>query len=220
MSTGRAVSAALALLLAGCDLRDAGDARDHADAATPAAASASTDTGHRPPALSREPFRSIGRTATAAELRAWDIDVNASGVGLPSGRGTYERGAAVFAAQCAVCHGAKGEGIPPNPRLVGAEPRDFSFARDPKIPKTIGNYWPYATTLYDYVNRAMPFMTPSSLPPGDVYSIVAFLLAENGVIERHQAMDATSLPRVRMPARDRFVADDRTGGPQRPVGRQ
>jgi cytochrome c len=105
-----------------------------------------------------------------------------------------------------------GEGLATNPRLVGAEPRDFSFALDPKIPRTIGNYWPYATTLYDYINRAMPFNAPGSLPPDDVYGLVAFLLAENGVIGRRETMDATSLPKVHMPARGRFVQDDRAGG--------
>lgn len=99
-----------------------------------------------------------------------------------------------------------------NPRLIGAEPRDFSFARDPKLPKTIGNYWPYATTLYDYINRAMPFTAPGSLPPSDVYSVVAFLLAENGIVGRQDVIDAASLPRVHMPAHERFVPDDRAGG--------
>ena len=157
-------------------------------------------------------FRDIGREASAAEIRAWDIDVNPSGAGLPAGRGTYARGAQVYAQQCASCHGPKGEGIPPNTRLVGPEPRDFSFGNDPKLTKTIGNYWPYATTLFDYVNRAMPFATPGSLEPNDVYSVVAFLLAENGIIARSEVMNARTLPRVRMPARDRFVPDDRRGG--------
>jgi S-disulfanyl-L-cysteine oxidoreductase SoxD len=158
-------------------------------------------------------FRTIGRDARAAEIRAVDIDVNPSGAGLPAGRGTYTRGVQVYAQQCASCHGAKGEGLAPNPRLVGSEPRDFSFGNDPKLTKTIGNYWPYATTLYDYINRAMPFATPGSLPPSDVYSVVAFLLAENAIIDRSAVLDARSLPKVKMPARDRFVIDDRKGGP-------
>jgi len=124
-------------------------------------------------------FRTIGRAATSAEIRAWNIDVNASGVGLPAGRGTYARGAALFAERCAACHGGHGEGIPPFPRLIGREPRDsFPFGRDAKYVKTIGNYWPYATTVYDYINRAMPFPAPSSLRPDDIYSLVAYLLAE------------------------------------------
>ena len=157
-------------------------------------------------------FGGIGRVASAAEIRAWDIDVNADGVGLPEGSGSYERGAGVYARQCAVCHGGQGHGIAPNPRLVGTEPRDFSFAGDLRLAKTIGNYWPYATTLFDYINRAMPFAAPGTLPADDVYAVVAYLLAENGVIERSAVMNRRTLPQVRMPARDRFVPDDRTGG--------
>lgn len=143
-----------------------------------------------------------------------DIDANPAGVGLPPGRGTYERGATVYAGQCASCHGARGEGQGPYPRLVGAEPKNgFPFGRDPKIPHTIGNYWPYATTLYDYIHRAMPLTAPGSLAPADVYSLVAYLLAENEVVPRSAVIDATSLPTVQMPARRHFVPDDRSGGP-------
>jgi cytochrome c len=158
-------------------------------------------------------YATIGREATSEEIRALDIDVNPSGAGLPAGSGTYARGAEVFAKNCSNCHGPKAEGMAPYPKLVGADPKDFGFGDDPKLTKTIGNYWPYATTLYDYVNRAMPFTTPSVLPPADVYSVVAYLLAENGIITKDEVMDATTLPKVKMPARDRFVVDDRKGGP-------
>lgn len=158
-------------------------------------------------------FGSIGRSATRAEINAWNIDVNASGDGLPPGRGTYARGASLFSSQCAACHGPHGEGIPPFPKLIGREPRDgFPFGRDAKYAKTIGNYWPYATTVYDYINRAMPFPAPGSLRPDDVYSLVDFLLAENEIIDRQTTMDARTLRGIRMPARDRFVVDNRTGG--------
>jgi mono/diheme cytochrome c family protein len=157
-------------------------------------------------------YASVGRDATPDEIKAWDIDFNPSGANLPAGSGTYARGVEVYAKQCAACHGPKGEGMAPFPKLVGAEPTNFAFAEDTKLTKTIGNYWPYATTLYDYINRAMPFATPGVLPPEDVYSVVAFLLAENGIITREQVMDAKSLPLVKMPARDRFVMDDRKGG--------
>jgi len=158
-------------------------------------------------------FRTIGRVATAQEIRAWDIDANAEGVGLPPGRGTYARGATLFAERCAACHGAHGEGIPPYPKLIGREPRDsFPFGRDAKFVKTIGNYWPYATTVFDYINRAMPLTAPGSQRADDVYSLVAFLLAENEVIGRNAVVDAGSLPKIHMPARDHFVRDDRTGG--------
>ncbi|MEK7401369.1 MAG: cytochrome c [Gemmatimonadota bacterium] len=159
-------------------------------------------------------YRSIGRDASYAEVRAWDIDANPDGAGLPTGRGTYAKGADVYAKQCAVCHGAKGEGIPPTyPKLIGAEPKNFPFGDDPKAAKTVGNYWPYATTLYDYINRAMPFPASSTLKPDEVYSVVAFLLAENGVIARDAIMNARMLPAVKMPGRAHFVLDDRKGGP-------
>lgn len=158
-------------------------------------------------------FGGIGRPPTAGEIRAWDIDANPAGVGLPPGEGTHARGADVYRRRCAACHGARGEGVPPNPRLIGREPADFRFGRDPTAPRTIGNYWPYATTLYDYINRAMPFDAPGSLPPADVYSVVAFLLAENGIVDSGAVINARTLPAVRMPARDRFVPDDRRGGP-------
>lgn len=158
-------------------------------------------------------FGSIGRSATRAEISAWNIDVNASGDGLPAGRGTYARGASLFVSQCAACHGAHGEGIPPFPKLIGREPRDgFPFGRDAKYAKTIGNYWPYATTVYDYINRAMPFPAPGSLRPDDIYSLVDFLLAENEIIDKQTILDARSLRGIRMPARNRFVMDNRTGG--------
>jgi S-disulfanyl-L-cysteine oxidoreductase SoxD len=165
-----------------------------------------------PPVLPAR-FGTIGRRATSAEIHAWNIDANAAGVGLPPGRGTYARGAALFAAQCAPCHGVHGEGIGPYPKLIGREPREgFPFGQDTKYVKTIGNYWPYATTVYDYINRAMPFPAPGSLPPDDVYSLVDFLLAENEIVDRRTVMDARTLRSIHMPAHDRFVVDNRRGG--------
>lgn len=209
----RAIVFALALPLVACEVRDSkpgGQSREAAPSGQPAAATLPSGVRAAPAHPSR--FGAIGRPARDAEVRAWDIDVNPAGVGLPAGSGSYARGASVYAAQCASCHGAKGEGVAPAPSLIGAEPRDFSFAADAKLVKTIGNYWPYATTLYDYVNRAMPFQTPGSLPPSDLYSVIAFLLAENGIIDKTTVIDARSLPRVRMPAHDHFVTDDRKGG--------
>lgn len=166
-----------------------------------------------PNAVVDVPLGTIGRLATAAEVQAWDIDVNPSGLGLPPGRGTHDQGARLFAAKCAACHGAHGEGMAIYPKLIGREPRaGFPFGRDPKIAKTIGNYWPYSTTLFDYIRRAMPLTSPGSLSSNDVYELVAFLLAENDVIARDAVIDQRSLPAIRMPARDRFVRDDRTGG--------
>jgi cytochrome c len=160
----------------------------------------------------------VGRAATAQEVAAWDVDVDTSGHGLPPGRGTAAEGAAVYAAQCASCHGAKGEGQGTFPKLVQPAALDsatrdsFPFDRDFKIPKTVGNYWPYATTLYDYVHRAMPYAAPGSLSPDETYAVVAYLLAANHVIADSAVMDARTLPRVVMPARRHFVPDDRKGG--------
>jgi cytochrome c len=160
-----------------------------------------------------ERFGTIGRVATAAEVQAWDIDVNPTGKGLPAGHGTPNAGAPIFAAKCAACHGLHGEGLGTYPRLIGRDPRDgFPFGQDPKLVKTVGNYWPYSTTLYDYVRRAMPLTAPGSLSSGEVYDVVAYLLAENEIIPRDAVMDARTLPAVKMPARNRFVRDNRSGG--------
>jgi cytochrome c len=156
----------------------------------------------------------LGRPATAAEIAAVDLEVDPSGHGLPAGRGTVDEGAAVYAAKCASCHGAQGEGRAAYPKLVQpvAAADSFPFDRDFKIPKTVGNYWPYATTLYDYLRHTMPYDRPGSLTPNETYALVAWLLAENGVVARTAVMDARSLPAVALPARRHFVPDDRRGG--------
>ncbi|GAC1480722.1 MAG: cytochrome c [Gemmatimonadaceae bacterium] len=155
----------------------------------------------------------LGHPTTAARVALIDIDANPAGAGLPAGQGGYEQGATIYAQKCASCHGVHGEGQGPYPKLIGREPRDgFPFATDAKIPKTIGNYWPYSTTVYDYIHRAMPFNAPGSLAPDEVYSLVAYLLAENQVIPRTAVMNAQSLPKVQMPALSHFVVDDRHGG--------
>ena len=155
----------------------------------------------------------LGRAPTAEEIAAWDQSVNPTGKNLPPGQGTVADGKLVYATKCAACHGAAGEGTPPvYPKLVDPQPADFSFDTDFKLTRTIGNYWPYATTLYDYINRAMPLTAPGSLTPQEIYAVTAYLLAANGVIAEDAVMDATTLPKVKMPAHDRFVVDDRAGG--------
>lgn len=167
-----------------------------------------TETGE-PPASGRY---DLGRAATDSEVVAQDIDIGPDGVGLPAGSGTASQGAAVYGAKCASCHGIRGEGMPPYPRLVGREPREgFPFGRDPKLEKTIGNYWSHATTLFDYVRRAMPQLTPGSLTNDEVYAVTAWLLAQNEVIKPELRLDAEALRAVKMPAVDRFSADDRAG---------
>ena len=151
----------------------------------------------------------IGRPATPAEIAALDIDIGPDGAGLPPGRATSADGAPIYAARCAGCHGKTGkEG--PNDVLVGRLPGDaFPFARDARAPKTIGSYWPYATTVFDYIRRAMPPDAPGSLKDEEVYGLVAYLLFLNDLIPADAVIDATSLPKVKMPARDHFVPDTR-----------
>lgn len=164
----------------------------------------------------------IGRPATPAEMAALDIDVMPDGRGLPAGRGTPADGAPIYAARCAQCHGATGrEG--PNDVLVGRDPRQgFPFSQDPKLPHTIGNYWPYATTVFDYIRRAMPPTAPGSLTDDEVYALTAFLLHANELIAADAVMDRTSLPKVAMPARQYFTPDTRrqlAGPPAAPAPR-
>lgn len=150
----------------------------------------------------------IGREASAAEVARLDVDVMPDGRGLPAGRGTAEQGAAIYAAQCAACHGAEGEGTPAGVALVGrGDP--FADASDGEVVRAIGNYWPHATTLFDYVRRAMPMDRPGTLSDDEVYALTAYLLHRNGIVPPEAVMDAGTLARVRMPARERFVPDDR-----------
>jgi cytochrome c len=150
----------------------------------------------------------LGRTAQDREVQNWNIDVSPSGEGLPSGRGTVQQGAAIFAAKCAMCHGATGtEG--PQDRLVGGR---NTLATEKPV-KTVGSYWPYATTLYDYIQRAMPFNAPQSLSSDEIYSVIAWLLYQNGIVEEGTIIDARTLPAVTMPNRDGFVPDPRPDTP-------
>lgn len=142
----------------------------------------------------------FGRPATDSDIRPLDIDVGPDGEGLPPGSGTAGAGAAIYALKCAHCHGMEGEGGV-NDRLVRSA--DQSGGR------TIGVYWPYATTIFDYTRRAMPYDSPGSLTDDEVYSLTAWLLFRNGIIPEDAVMDAGTLPRVVMPAADRFVPDDR-----------
>lgn len=158
----------------------------------------------------------LGTPATPAEVAALDVDVTPSGEGLPPGRGDAARGATLYQAQCALCHGASGEGAPgnpPGPPLVGRDPREgFAFGSDPKLVRTVGNYWPEATTLFDYVRRTMPLQAPGSLTDDEVYSLTAHLLVANDILPPGASLDSATLMAIRMPARDRFVRDTRRGG--------
>jgi len=158
----------------------------------------------------------IGREATPTEIASWDTDVAPDGATLPAGQGTAAEGAVLYKAQCQACHGAKGEGMAPAfPALIGRpkEAEGFVFAKDPKLVRTIGNYWSHATTLFDYIKRAMPLTAPGSLTDDQVYALTAYLLAANEVIAPTATLDAQALRAVKMPYTDRFVPDDRRGGP-------
>ena len=155
--------------------------------------------------VSAQPTRfGVGRPPTPAEIRELGTAIAPDGSGLPSGSGTVAAGRTVFAARCARCHGPSGEGDV-GARLVGGQ-GTLNTARPIK---TVGSFWPYATTLWDYINRAMPFDQPGSLTAPDVYAAVAYVLNVNGIIPEDRVMNATSLSQVRMPNRDGFVADPR-----------
>jgi S-disulfanyl-L-cysteine oxidoreductase SoxD len=142
----------------------------------------------------------LGQPVNAAEIAAWDLSIGPDGAGLPPGSGTGRAGAAVYAAKCMVCHGAEGAGQP-HDRLAGGQ----GTLRDPVPVKTVGSYWPYATTIFDYVRRAMPLTQPQSLSDDEVYAVTAYLLAINGIIDDSTVINAKTLPRVEMPNRDNFV---------------
>ena len=150
----------------------------------------------------------LGRPATDQEIHAWNIDVAPTGEGLPAGQGTAKQGAALFAIHCAACHGPTGQEGPMD-RLVGG---GGTLASQHPI-KTVGSYWPYATTLYDYVHRAMPFPAPQSLSPNEVYSVVAWLLYQNGIIAEDVVVDARSLPGISIPNRQGFLPNPRPDVP-------
>jgi len=142
----------------------------------------------------------FGRAGTAQEIAAWDISIPPSGEGLPGGSGTPRQGEAVYVAKCLACHGEKGAGKPADP-LVGG----VGSLASAKPVRTVGSYWPYATTLFDYTRRAMPATNPLSLGNDEVYAVTAYLLYLNGIIGEDAVMDARTLPQVRMPNRDGFV---------------
>ena len=143
----------------------------------------------------------LGKAASPEEIASWDVSIGPGGAGLPPGSGTPQQGEQVYVAKCLGCHGEKGAGKP-NDRLVGG-PELLAPGQAPV--KTVGNFWPYATTIFDYVRRAMPLNEPKSLMDDEVYAVVAYLLRLNGVIGENDTIDARTLPTVRMPNRDGFV---------------
>jgi S-disulfanyl-L-cysteine oxidoreductase SoxD len=143
----------------------------------------------------------FGQPIAPADLAPWDISIGPDGAGLPPGRGTAAQGEAIYAAKCQACHGEKAAGRP-NDALVGGK-GSLEAGKTPQ--KTVGSYWPYATTLFDYIRRAMPFQDSKSLTNDEVYAVSAYILNLNEIIGKDDVLDAQSLPKVRMPNRDGFI---------------
>ena len=147
----------------------------------------------------------VGSAATAQDIARVDITVFPDGRGLPAGHGTARQGKPLFAALCASCHGANGEGNDDYPQLVGG--RGTLGNKEPQL--TVGSYWPYATTVWDYLHRAMPYVGPGALTVDQTYALTAFLLQRNGILSEDAVLDEHTLPAVVMPNRNGFVADGR-----------
>ena len=147
----------------------------------------------------------FGRTATAEEIAGWDIDVRPDGMGLPVGEGSVEDGEGLYEAKCAVCHGLFGEGEGRWPVLVGGQ---GTLAQD-RPTKTVGSYWPFASTLYDYIYRAMPFTAPRSLTPDETYAISAYILYMNEIVEDDFVLTNENLADIKMPNEENFFVDPR-----------
>jgi mono/diheme cytochrome c family protein len=167
-------------------------------AALPAVLLSACATDRAETSISKGP--NLGQPATAAEIALVDIGIPPSGAGLPAGSGDARAGAKVYAAKCQSCHGDKGAGKPAD-ALVGGK---GTLAAGNAV-RTVGSYWPYATTLFDYTRRAMPLTAPRTLSNDEVYAVTAYVLHLNGIIGEDQTLDAKTLPAVKMPNRDGFV---------------
>jgi cytochrome c len=152
--------------------------------------------------LSTAHSHDFGRPATPEETKLWDIDVRPDGSGLPEGSGTVAAGATVYDNNCVACHGPNGQGGIKD-RLVGGQ---GTLASNNPV-KTVGSYWPYATTLFDYIRRAMPYSTPGSLSDDETYALVAYILNLNGIVPADAKLDKNNLPKIQMPNRDGFIPE-------------
>jgi S-disulfanyl-L-cysteine oxidoreductase SoxD len=150
----------------------------------------------------------LGKPISQADAAPWDIDIEPSGAGLPSGSGTADQGAPIFAEQCSACHGDGGRGATTTTSGAPAAPPVVSDVKRNGIDDTtltIANYWPYATTLFDYIRRSMPWTSPRSLTDDQVYALTAYILAQNKLIDPKQVINAQTLPEVEMPNRNGFI---------------
>jgi cytochrome c len=149
-------------------------------------------------------YSHVGRTPTKEEIAAWDISIGPDGKGLPDGHGTPKEGAAIFAEKCAVCHGPEGQGGKIGPRVVGGI-ADTETLTTLKPVRTVGGYWPYATSVWDFIRRAMPRGQSGTLTPNEVYAVTAFILFKSNIIQEGDVLDQKTLPKVQMPNRNGFV---------------
>ena len=147
----------------------------------------------------------LGRQATPEEIRELDISVAPDGSGLPKGSGTVTEGQSVYKTLCANCHGDRGQGMLQYPALAGGQ--GTLWSKNPV--RTVGSYWPYATTVWDYIHRTMPYSRPGTLTPDETYAVTAFILYLNGIVDEKAELNESTLPRVKMPNRNGFVPDPR-----------
>ncbi len=157
----------------------------------------------------------LGTVPTPEQIAGWDKDVRPDGMGLPPGSGTAEKGEPIFLEKCAMCHGDFGEGMGRWPVLAGGFDTLTDQWPEGRPEKTVGSYWPYATTLFDYIWRAMPFPEPKSLTPEEVYALTAYVLYLNDIVDYDEEINQDNLASIEMPNRDGFVPDPR---PDVPVG--
>ncbi len=181
----------------------ASSAANGARARSPAEDAAIAPRATRASAAHPPGYFGYGREPSAQQIAGWAIAVRPDGQGLPPGQGSVAHGADLFQQHCAMCHGTFGEGVGRYPKLTGGGKLTVD-----RPEKTVGNYWPYATTVWDYVNRAMPFYAPHTLPAGDVYAITAYMLNLNNIVPSGFVADAKSLPGVTMPNEDGFTWKD------------
>lgn len=158
----------------------------------------------------------LGRAALPGEIAAWDIDVRPDGQGLPPGKGSVKAGEEIFLQQCAACHGEFGEGAGRWPPIAGGR----GSLKDHNPEKTIGSFWPYLSTVFDYIHRTMPFGNAQSLPPDDVYALTAFLLFMNDVVKEDFVLSKENFTTVRLPNESGFYDDDRESTERRFWGRE
>jgi mono/diheme cytochrome c family protein len=157
------------------------------------------------PVLAQTPsYKNIGSTPTKEEIEAWDISIGPDGKGLPPGQGSAKDGAPIFAAKCAVCHGDQGQGGKIGPRVVGGIADTETLTTLHPV-RSVGGYWPYATTVWDFIRRAMPRGQSGTLMPNEVYALTAWILYKSNIIHEGDVLDAKTLPQVKMPNRNGFV---------------